>query len=214
MAKTLLRISSRLFGIFLILLLMSISVSGHDKIIKPRNWLCYYGTTFGPEIYSKFDMVVLDGYNHPPLEKTYQNYPILLGYLSIGEVDVDGPFWKLAKDKSYLVRKNEFWDSWIIDIRSPDWQQLIFKTAIPYILSQGFDGLFLDTLDSSLSLVEGNEGIENALQGIIRKIKQNYPDKIITVNRGLPVLSKIAKYIDFILIEDLYSYYAGDKKVI
>ncbi|MFH1641378.1 MAG: endo alpha-1,4 polygalactosaminidase, partial [Nanoarchaeota archaeon] len=202
MVKTLLRIFSRPFGVFIVLLLMSISVSGHDKIIKPRNWLCYYGTTFGPEIYSKFDIVVLDGYNHPPLEKTDQNYPLLLGYLSIGEVDIDGPFWKLAKDKSYLVRKNEFWDSWIIDIRDPDWQQLIFKTAIPHILNQGFDGLFLDTLDSSLSLVEGNEGrnyegIETALQGIIRKIKQNYPDKIITVNRGLPVLSKIAKYIDF-----------------
>ena len=71
---------------------------------------------------------------------------------------------------------------------------------------------FLDTFDSSLDLLQGDgnikyKGTRRALVDITKRIRKEYPDKYIAVNRGLPILPDIAKYIDFILAEDLYSYY-------
>ena len=203
-------------SIFFVLFFMQPAM-GNGQSRGIRSWLCYYGTDFGPEIYSRFDLVVLDGHHHPPLEHTSPGRPILLGYLSFGEVDIDGPLWPLAKGKPYLVKKNEFWNSWIVDIRSSAWQALLFDVAIPRIFQQGFDGLFLDTLDSSLELLEDDgkekfKGIESALKRMIKKIKTTYPEKCIAVNRGLPALPIIAPHIDVVVIEDLYSYYAGHEK--
>jgi len=204
-------------GSILFVLFFRQPVMGNGQSHGIRSWLCYYGTDYGPETYSRFDLVVLDGHHHPPLEHTSPGRPILLGYLSFGEVDIDGPFWTLAKGKPFLVKKNEFWNSWIVDIRNPAWEKLLFDVAIPQIFKKGFDGLFLDTLDSSLELLEDDgkdkfKGIEPALKRLIKKIKTKYPKKCIAVNRGLPALPIIAPYIDVVVIEDLYSYYAGHEK--
>ncbi|MFQ5963612.1 MAG: endo alpha-1,4 polygalactosaminidase [Candidatus Scalinduaceae bacterium] len=200
-----------------IVIVASANISIADRI-KIKNWLCYYGATFGPDIYSRFDLVVLDGTNHPPLpDRGNDDKPIILGYVSIGEVDVKSPFWSFAKDKPYLVKRDDFWDSWIVDIRDPSWQRLLFEISIPSVIEQGFDGLFLDTFDSSLSLLEGEDsekfkGIEDALAEITKRIKAEYPEILVAVNRGLPALPYFAKNIDFVIIEDLYSYYAGHDK--
>ncbi|MDR4505558.1 MAG: endo alpha-1,4 polygalactosaminidase [Candidatus Scalindua sp.] len=199
---------------FLTMHIHDITIADESKI---KNWLCYYGDTFGPDVYSRFDLVVLDGTNHPRLPAKGKDKPIILGYVSIGEVDVSGPLWKYAKDKPYLVKRNDFWDSWVVDIRNPSWQRLLFETAIPSVLEQGFDGLFLDTFDSSLGLLEGKDGAEfrgteEALKEITMKIKAEYPEIPVAVNRGLPALPYFGKYIDFIVIEDLYSYYADHEQ--
>lgn len=201
-------------SVVLLITVSGASIAGTENI---KNWLCYYGDTFGPDIYSRFDLVVLDGHKHPPLPEKGTPKPIILGYLSVGEVNVNSPLWPLAKGKSYLVKRNEFWDSWIVDIRSPMWQKLLFETAIPTILNEGFDGLFLDTFDSSLGLLTDQyenkyKGIKEALEEITGRIKREFPEKYVAVNRGLPSLPYIAKNIDIIVIENLFSYYAGHDK--
>jgi polysaccharide biosynthesis protein PelA len=207
-----------LCGTILAVFLLALPGTSRGEDRKISNWLCYYGTIFGSRIYSRFDLVVLDSHRHPPLLHHSKNdRPILIGYLSIGEARVDGPHWATAKGKPYLVKKNPFWNSWIVDIRDPAWQRHIFETAIPAIFKQGFDGLFLDTSDSSLSLVQGKEkkkfeGIGEALEQMVRRIKETYPDKYLCINRGLPILPSIASYLDFVVVEDLYSYYAGHDK--
>jgi len=181
-----------------------------------KNWLCYYGNRYGPDIYSRFDLVVFDGTYHPPLEKKKNGKPIYLGYVSIGEVDKNGPLWYLAKDQPFLLHTNQFWNSRLVDVRDMQWQEILFETAIPAVLNRGFDGLFLDTFDSALSLLYGKdagkyEDVPKALSDITRKIREKYPDKFIAVNRGLPLLPLIAGQIDFIVAEDLFSFYSDEK---
>ncbi len=193
------------------------TVAGAGEKPKVRTWLCYYGSVFGSDVYTQFDLVVLDGHKHPPLKHTRNDHPIILGYISIGEVDEKGPLWELARGQPYLVKRNVFWESWIVDVRDPAWQRLLFEVAIPAVLEQGFDGLFLDTPDSSLSLLHGKdrekfEGVEEALEEIVKGIRDRYPKKYIVINRGLPVLPRIAPYLDFVVVEDLYSYYAGHRE--
>ncbi len=182
-----------------------------------KNWLCYYGASFGPDIYGKFDMVVLDGHNHPPLPDKKGGKPVVCGYLSLGEVNVNSYLWPLVKGKPFLVKKNEQWDSWIVDVRDAEWRRILFETALPDIFKQGFDGVFLDTIDSSLSLENGVNssdfpGTSEALKDIIAGMRNKFPGKFIIVNRGLPLLPDIAANIDFVVVESLFSFYAGHAK--
>lgn len=181
-----------------------------------RNWLCYYGEIFGPELYTRFDLVVLDSHRNPPLPSN-PDHPPLLGYLSVGEVDKDGPYSGLVRNQDFLVAENKFWNSWIVDVRDPAWQRLLLNVAIPAIFEKGFDGLFLDTFDSSLHLLSlpqshRFQGVHEALLGLVTSIKKSYPDKLIAVNRGMPVIPAIAPWIDFVVYEDLYSFYNEQTK--
>lgn len=184
---------------------------GHLPLIK--TWLCYYGDRHDAKTYARFDLVVLDGYQHPPLLKVSGKRPLFLGYLSVGEVGVGSPLWSVASDQPYLVKQNKFWNSWVVDVRDSSWQQVVFENA-DRILSQGFDGLFLDTMDSSLSLLQGDgartyQGTTEALQHMVDSLRAKHPAKYIAVNRGLPSLPSLAPAIDLVLIEGLYSSFAG-----
>lgn len=200
-----------LFGIFIC------SEAGMAVDYPIKNWVCYYGNTLGPEHYARFDLAVLDGLNPPPLVRT-DGKPVFLGYVSIGEVHGSGPYWEMAKGRRFLVRENKEWHSWIVDIRDPQWQAILLNEILPAVSAKGFDGFFLDTLDSALYLTEGKEGskyagVEEAAAELLAKMRRRYPGKLIAVNRGLRLLPRIAPNIDFILIENLYSYYDRKENV-
>ncbi len=179
---------------------------GGDTI--PKNWLCYYGNAINPRIYNTFDLIVFDGYYHPPLDFRTGTSPRILGYLSVGEIDGKGPYWDLVKDMPFLIKENSRWGSWIVDVRDHAWQELLFETFIPSILDHGFDGLFLDTFDSALT-VQNFEGMDRALIDITKRIKATFPDTCIALNRGLTILPYLAHTIDYVVVEGLYSVYAG-----
>ncbi len=199
------------WGVLAAFLIFPATLYGAEPI---ETWVCYYGKVFGPRVYGQFDLAVLDSRHHPPLGRTRTGRPILLGYVSIGEIHEESPGWSEARGQPYLVRKNPLWDSWIVDIRDAGWQRILFDTVFPQVMSEGFDGFFLDTIDSSLHLAEGEqkssfEGTREALCHILETLSSRYPGKPIAVNRGLPLLPAIAPHIDFVVVEDLYSYYAG-----
>ncbi len=214
------KIKMRLWIIFIVIpLILTLFLGNLVYAEKPeiKTWLCYYGKEFGPEVYLRFDLVVLDGHNHPLICHMGKSKPIILGYISVGEVAINGYLWPYVKGKSYLIRKNKLWNSWVVDVRNLEWQHLLFENAIPYVVKEGFDGFFLDTFDSSISLINDHKvkdpnGIKTSLKQIIHKIREKYPDKFIAVNRGLSLLPEIGRDIDFLVVEDLYSYYGGPKK--
>lgn len=185
---------------------------------KPETWVCYYGSRLGVKHYGRFDVAVLDGLNPPPLEKRDGKKPLLIGYVSVGEVHGSGVYWELAKNKPFLARENKEWNSWVADLRDQEWQTILMDRIVGAVAGRGFDGFFLDTIDSILHLTEGKEGknyagMEQAVVAFIKKLRSRYPDRIIAVNRGLRILPDIAADIDIIVVEDLYSYYdSGTKK--
>jgi len=207
-----------LIAVFVLAAFSSKTGPARARQLNIRNWLCYYGNQMGAEVYSKFDLVVLDSTYHPPLGSRDNDGPVILGYASVCEVIESGHLWPLVRDKSFLVKKNRFWNSWIVDVTDPVWQQLLFETVLPSIVEKGFDGFFLDTFDSALGLASEKDGpkfteIKTALAQITRKIKNKYPNKLLAVNRGLPVLLSVAEHLDFVVVEGLYSYYSAADKI-
>jgi len=177
-----------------------------------RNWLCYYGTNSGPDSYARFELVVLDGKYHPPLSRNREGLPIILGYVSLAEVEEGGHLWPRAKDGPFLIKKNPIWGSWVVDVRDEAWQAILLEQVIPEILAQGFDGLMLDTADSALDLGRTDQtgryrGTGEALVSFIRKMPEIFPGLKLALNRGLEMLPLLADRVDYLIVENLYSYY-------
>jgi len=181
-----------------------------------ENWLCFYGGNALPEDYGRFDLVVFDSTFHPPLVRRADGGPVLLGYLSAAEVLEEGPFWSRVKDRGILLRQKPFWNSWVLDVRDPAWQDLLVREAAPRILDQGFDGVFVDTLDSALGLELWTDpsrfqGTCSTVVEWVRTLRRTFPDAVMAVNRGLPVLPDIAAALDAVVVEGLFSTYREDR---
>jgi len=174
-----------------------------------KTWLCYYGSRPTPAL-GRFDLVVLESVNLPAPAKR-GGIPLSLGYASLGEVDMDGRFWDAVKDQPFVLAKNDSWNSRFVDIRDPAWRAFVLERILPGILERGYDGFFLDTLDSSLYLEETDpekyRGMADAAVELVREIRRRHPAAPVCLNRAAPILARVATDISFTLLECLYSDY-------
>jgi len=200
-------------------LLLAVGIASYAvaQATRHKTWLCYYGTAFGPAEYGRFDLVILDGQKHPPLKRTSPGKPLLLGYVTAGETAPASPSWALAQGKDFIAGKNENWGSLVVDMRSAQWQAVLLDVVIPQVLAEGFDGVFLDTIDSSLALAGGKDaakytGMRASILDFLRTLRQRHPDIHICLNRGFELLPEAAPLINSLLIEDLSYGYDFEKK--
>lgn len=175
----------------------------------PRCVLFYYHHEPLPAAELKvYDWVVLDADN-PHFATLRRSFPLekrpkFLAYVSIGEIE---PYRKyFVALKPYALCKNPTWGSYVADLRCSQYLDFLFNTIIPEIVRQGFDGFLLDTLDSYELCVPEEEWqtFEEAEVSLIRKLRSQYPEKLIVINRGFAIISKVAPYIDGFLCEGLY----------
>ena len=187
-----------------------------DQKIK---WLCYYGNSIPNSIYEKLDLAILDPdtFEIPETEPEKQNNPWRIGYVSIGETETYRWYWPLVQGKSFVLEPNPNWaNSYYVDVRSNEWQELLLKKVIPKILEKGYQGIFLDTLDTAeyLEWKDKNKyaGSVKALENFIAKLREKFPKALIITNNGLFLLKNCGNLIDGALVEDIYTHYNFEKK--
>ncbi len=79
---------------------------------------------------------------------------LVVAYLSIGEAEPWRPYWNPAWEThppAFLGEKNETWDSYRVRYWTPAWQRILYGTptsGLDAILTAGFDGAFLDVIDT------------------------------------------------------------------
>ncbi len=133
-------------------------------------------------------------------------------YLSIVEVSRDAGYAaELDRRKIRRVVENPVWGSDSVDITSPAWKQLVIETLAERAVAKGFDGFFLDTVDSLAHLIhkepERSSEYRAALIGLIKDLKQAYPDKKILVNRGFSLLPDLGEAVDGLVVESVFRTY-------
>lgn len=190
------------------LLAAVLALAGPASAAQFNSWVFYRGIAQGVQDYGRFDLAVLDGVNHPPLARTAPGKPLLLGYLSVGETDPGAPTWVLAQSQPFVLAKNEEWGTLVLDMRSLKWQGILLDIVIPKMLARGFDGIFLDTLDSPLGHESERDPakaaeLRTATLEFLRRLRQRFPDTHICMNRGYALLPEAALHINSLLIEDL-----------
>ena len=193
----------KLIKYFLLTLCPSLALANIDS------WVVYYSDKAPASAFSTYDLIVFDDQYHPPLEPLKQDSDkVILGYLSLGEVEKRNPLFKEAKAEGLLYGENKNWpDSYFVNMRNPKWLKMVVEQAIPSILKQGFDGIFIDTIDNAeyMESVDPKQyaGMKAAAVMLITLIRSNYPHIKIMINRGFAILPEVAPYIDYVLAESL-----------
>ncbi|MFH1416552.1 MAG: endo alpha-1,4 polygalactosaminidase [Elusimicrobiota bacterium] len=157
------------------------------------------------EKYKDYDILILDPDCNPGM--LHNRHTLFFAYLSIGEAESYREYWDIIKNEGFILEENPEWKgNYYVDITAPAWSDLIISRVIPGIISKGFDGLFLDTIDTVDILKEkfpvGEP--EKHMAEFIKKIKETFPGLKLISNNGFSVLEEIAGYVDIFLCEDIY----------
>ena len=200
----------------MIKLLNSINVFlGRTK--SPKSFVIYYGSEEGAEAFRSFDLVVLESSYSKIVGALKRENKIVLAYLSLGEVNSSRSYFPYLKGRKLLLENNPNWPgAFLIDIRNPEWGTYVVETLIPAILREGFDGIFIDTLDSPIEKERVNpgkfKGMKNSAVSIIEKARHSYPNMKIMLNRAYGIAPDVAPHIDYILGESVCNTYDFNTK--
>lgn len=121
----------------------------------------------------------------------------VLAYLSVGEAEPEHQV-----PKEWVLGKNPNWGSYFIDARQPGWQEWVMDKAREY-LGMGFDGLFLDTLDTADLFPEVGQG----LVALVKRFREAFPTTILVQNRGFRLLPETVSAVDGVMYENFSSMY-------
>jgi polysaccharide biosynthesis protein PelA len=202
---------------------------------RPLKWIVYYGSAISAEQVRGLDLAILEPDHIIPVDLPFvakdhpifaardglattrpelgrRQGPIFVAYLSVGEIHESRYYWQEHRSASWVVEENPDWPgAHRVDIRSEEWQILLLDDIIPSLLAKGYEGLFLDTVDSAIYLEETYPerfpGSKLAMVKFIRALRDRYPHLIILPNNGFTLLDRYATVIDGIVVEDLYTRY-------
>ena len=149
------------------------------------------------------------------IDHAQKNGTLIYGYINAMEADKwnsalysqlnEADFYKDAhREKVYFAE----WDSYLMDMTSQHYQELLLEEIQKQIVQKGLDGVLLDTVGNINSyLPEKEQEAQNkAMLSFIQKIKQQYNGLSVAQNWGFQTLADYtAPYIDFIMWEN-FSY--------
>ncbi len=173
-----------------------------------QKWIAYYANDEESTAFKDYDIIIFDRDKHPSLKNLQSRGAVIFGYVSLAEAEKDRADYEQVKQFMLPQEENPQWKGhYAIDVRKPEWTKYIIENIIPDILEQGFDGVFLDTLDRAEDLERKNpkqySGMIKAAQNMIRTIRYHYPNLKIMTNRGFAILPDILLDIDYMLVESI-----------
>jgi UDP-glucose 4-epimerase len=187
--------------------------------IQTQKWAAFYKTdedsTHDTDEVKEYSLLVLQPNTCLSLPTLKAQGKALLGYLSLTEVYKEEPFFAQAQSLGLLVEENANWPgTYLIDLRSQEWTRHVLETRIPALLRQGFTGIFIDTVDdvTELEKFPKHEGTIQAVVQLIKTIRLYHPTITIMMNRGYKVLPFVAKDIDMVMGESLFTTYDFQQK--
>ena len=111
-------------------------------------WLAFYGATADESVLAIYDIVVLDSAFQGSISRVADAGARVCGYLSLGEIRTSDSL-LMYLDPAALLPENPDWPGTRrVDIRDPSWRSLVIDRRLPSLVSQGFTGVMLDTLDT------------------------------------------------------------------
>ena len=172
----------------------------------PLDWGIDYGAATDPATARRYRLLVLEPDHARPIAPLRGAGATLLGYVSFGEVERQRPYVAALERAGALLAPNPNWpDARLADLRHPLWRATLIDTVIPAILAQGYDGIFVDTLDNAEAL-EAREpgamaGMVAAGAALIAAVRARFPRMRIMLNRGYAALPQAAAHVDLVLAE-------------
>lgn len=196
--------------ICVIVALASCAARSSDKLAGINSYICFYGNRWPSGVAPKADLFILDSHHHPSLASLKAQKTHAAGYVTVGEISDKSPDFERFKKSGSLVDENKNWPgSWRVDLRKKEWHKYVVDKLIPEVTAQGFDGIFIDTIDTA-EYMRDTKKIPDAVEGavkLIEQIRKRHPKIIIVLNNGLFLLDRVGKIIDALLVEDIFTSY-------
>jgi uncharacterized protein (TIGR01370 family) len=180
------------------------------------SWAVYYSDRETPEAFQPYGLLVLDARYHPPLAPLQATGRTLYGYVSLGEIERHHPLYPSVRAEGLLMGENPNWKgSYFVDLRDRRWHDHVLQELVPQVLDQGFEGLFLDTLDDA-GYLEDNKpyrpGMRHGAIDLVQAIRARYPKAPLLLNRAYDLLDTLAPLLAGHLSESCYANYDAATK--
>lgn len=206
----------RIFAAFVLWQLLCCAVpAGAERFAladRVFTWACVFHNTPPKKLASSLaGMLVLDpdGVLASDVPRIKSGGKLLVGYLSVGEVEDYRRWFKAPGIASLTIRENPHWKgNFLVDFRRQEWQSLIASVAME-ILDKGFDGLFLDTVNSFEQLPnprEGKSAMCDLVVELCTRIRSRHPDAYVILQNADSLFDdpRVFKAVDGINQESLY----------
>jgi len=164
-----------------------------------------------PSIVSGYKLLIVEPYFYSKQDiiEFHSRGIKVVAYLSLGEVNESRRYFNEFKEIG-LIGKNENHGSYYINLSENRIKEKFIDEIVPELLSYGYDGLFLDTIDA-VAPYTLRRSMEQDMVDLISGIRSRNPDMLLIQNAGLFLLDKTATYIDAVTIEAVASGYDFDK---
>lgn len=160
-----------------------------------------------PSMVSGYDLLIVEPYfySKQDINEFHSRGIKVVAYLSLGEVNESRSYFNDFK-KIGLIGKNENHGSYYINLSENRIKEKFIDEIVPELLSYGYDGLFLDTIDA-VAPYTLRRTMQQDMVDLISGIRSRNPDKLLIQNAGLFLLDKTSIYIDAVAVESVASDY-------
>ena len=181
--------------------------------VREKSAVLYYGNDILYSMLGIHNYIIvqpdsINTYNH----SFYVHKNKMYAYVSIGEINTNIKEYKKVQ-KSWILGENGAWESKILDLTNPEYQDFFFKEQIEPQMERGFKNFFFDTLDTYhlvTKTAKEREKSEKALASIINNFHKRYPDSKLVINRGFEIIDRVYNSVNAVLFESYYSGVGGD----
>lgn len=173
------------------------------------DYVVYYGQGRAEEL-ARFDLAIVqpETLTASELQQLKPGETLVVAYLSVGEAEPGRPWYTDGRvDPGWLLVLNQNWGSYYVDANQPGWQRLMVSLAGEF-MQKGFDGVFLDTVDT----VDVYPGTRPGMIATIKGLRTAYPEALILQNRGFSLVEELAGDLDGVMFEDVSTTYDFDKE--
>ena len=189
-------------------------LSARERVAASTSFYCYYGSGKVAEL-SRYDVAVL----HSPqmaiedIAKLNELGVVTVGYLSVGEDDTlrsgdgSGPggqaSWYFDRNADGQPDQNGIWKSWYANANDPRWRADRVAEAERLVNEEGYDGIFLDTLDTAQLYAESADGMVQ----LVADLRAALPKSPIVLNQGFKLFDRLAPLADALMLESFTATY-------
>ncbi len=180
--------------------------SARARIRSIESFVVYYGAGRLDDL-ANYDLAIIDPNTLTPGEvrELESRGTLVVGYLSVGEINGNDPWLHDGTvPRSWILGRNRNWGSLFVNANQQGWRDLMTK-ATAKILDYGFQGVFLDTVDTAIDVAPETEP---GMIELIRGLRTAYPDALLVQNRGFDIAERVAGDIDAEMFEDLSTSYS------
>lgn len=198
----------------LTLLLFAVGAIAADP--KPVNVAFYYGNEAPIGSLMAYDWVILqqDQASNARIDLLAKANTLPVVYISVGEMARSHRLF-MDLQQNWLIGENPPWSSMVLDLRLPEVRDFLLDELIDPAFERGFQGVFLDTLDSFLLSPGGEQqtpAFADAQQTLISAIRERHPDSKIILNRGFHLSDSVMKKVDALALESWHNGYNAANK--